>query len=515
MDEAWTALSTFQARSVATAGNRDSALERELVRDFIAQVPIPAIFQCLQAASDAGETKQVKLVCQCLERIFRSPLGADILFQEEMGPFLLAGVSHTELSARKLTLDMLDHQLLPQFHDRVSDEALLHAVCSCILDDDPGVARKASDLLFKLVSLPATGIYHAILRLLSELLQEHLPVLSRGNSVEYVRLLETIAKLASVDDDVMHESFGRGLLQPILDGVQSKDALFQLNILDIIPVLCNTKAGLVLVFQSDVLTHLIRTVQDPLIGGAALRLIGQFSTKAAAIGVSSWNWADASLSKAFLAAIEYSFQVGDALQKIAAMDAAAAFASASENELGLLLQHKTLIALFLESAHSTVLEVKSNCFMALATILARPTTLSTTVVPDETATIWTLHQSLFRALGGGRPSTMHLLMDCLRQPFDAIRIAVYTLLQAVVAQGHPWGLQTLLAYGGFVEYLLDRSTEPTKTTREWKFALVDGILASPHKALLGKQQRTDLDTFFALGPYAGQARRQELLLESA
>ncbi|OQR91875.1 hypothetical protein ACHHYP_04281 [Achlya hypogyna] len=517
MDEAWSALSTFHARSVATAGNRDSVLERELVRDFITHVPIPAIFGCLQQASDAGEAKQVKLVCQCLERIFQSPLGADILFQEEMLPFLLAGVEHPEPAARKLTLDMLDHQLLPQYHDRVSDEALLQAISSCILDEDPGIARKASDILLKMVSTPETGHYHNILRLLSEFLKEHLPELSRDNSVEYVRLLETIAKLSSVGDEITRESAGRGLLQPILEGITSKDSLFQLNILDIIPVICTTKAGLQIVFESDMLTHLIQTAQDPFIGGASLRLIGQFSTKAAAAGITSWNWSNAALSKAFLSAIELSFQTGDLLQKIAAMDAIAAFASASVNELGLLLQHKTLMALFLQCATSTVLEVKANCFMAVATILARPTRLgaSANAVPDEAAVIWEHHEALFRALGASRPSTMHLLMDTLRQPFEEIRVAVYTLLQAVTAQGHPWGVRTLLTYGGFVEYLLDRSTEPTKTTREWKFALVDGLLASSYRHLLGAPQRQDLDGFLAQGPYAGKSGRAELLLESA
>ncbi|RHZ34137.1 hypothetical protein DYB31_012644 [Aphanomyces astaci] len=76
-------------------------------------------------------------------------------------------------------------------------------------------------------------------------------------------------------------------------------------------------------------------------------------------------------------------------------------------------------------------------------------------------------------------------MECLRQPFEPIRVGVYTLLQTVAAQGHPWGLEALHAYGGFIEYLVDRQTEPTKTTREWKFAIVDALLASKFQHVLG------------------------------
>ncbi|OQR94619.1 hypothetical protein THRCLA_08137 [Thraustotheca clavata] len=517
-EQAWSTLSTFHAHSVATVGNRESPIERELVHDLMQKMPMQMIFLCLQQASDANDTKHVKLVCQCLERIFRSPIGSEILFQDEMLPFLIAGVLHNEQIARKLTLDMIDLQLQQKYHEKMNNEELLDAICNDILDEDAGVARKASDILFKvfyqsqqnnifaeLVSSPESGIYHSILRLLSQVLSAHFPRLSKDNSVEYVRLLETIAKISTISDDVMKESAARGLLRPIFDGIKSSDSLFQLNILDIIPVICNCKAGLSLVFESD-----------PLIGGAALRLVGQFSTKAASLGISSWNWSDAALSKAFLDAIESSFQAGDNLQKIAAMDAIAAFASASLNELELFLQHKTLITLFFLNAQSTVMEVKSNCIVALATIMARPTRLvvSVNAIPDESHGIWLLNQKLFASLGG-RLSPMDYLMECLRQPFDTIRVAVYTLLQAVAAQGHPWGLQVLLAYGGFIEFVVDRRTEPSKSTREWKFALADAICASSYCGLLGQQQLQSIKDYVSQGPYAGAMARPELLLDSA
>ncbi|RLO04065.1 hypothetical protein DYB28_005915, partial [Aphanomyces astaci] len=310
-----------------------------------------------------------------------------------------------------------------------------------------------------LVSAPDTGVYHKILQRLRDLLSDYLSRPSRENSVEYVRLLELVSKCCSVNDVVMAESIALGLVQPVVQGIQSSDALFQLNILDIIPNVCTTRTGLLYVFQSgtlyislvlytthtiwsiDLLTHLVATAAHPLVGGNALRLIGSFSTLAATHSVQSWNWTDAALAKAFLGAVESALQGGDPQKQIAAMDAVAAYFGI---ELGLVLAHRSLCEAWLALGKSTLLEVKSSVFMAVATILARGTLLTppTAVQLDENATLWTYHSRLFHALA-------------------------------------------LHAYGGFIEYLVDRQTEPTKTTREWKFAIVDALLASKFQHVLG------------------------------
>ncbi|CAK4564946.1 unnamed protein product [Aphanomyces euteiches] len=485
-----------------------------MVRDFLQKVPIPNIFQCFQEASESGATKQVKLVCQCLERIFRSDIGADILFEEEILPFLVAGVSHNELDAKRLTLDMIDLHLTVDRHWNMDNDILLQVICDCLLDEDSGAARKAGDILFKLVSASGTGLYHKILSKIRAIQVEYLSRPSRDNSVEYVRLLELTSKCAGVNDVVMNDSISLGLLQPILDGIKSTDALFLLNFLDIIPNLCTTKTGLAFIFHSDLLSHLIESSTDPFVGGGALRLIGKFSNLAASHHMEAWNWAES--ARSFLAAAEMSIQSPDSQQQIAAMDALAVFASASDRELSALLAQKTLCESWLTLGKSSIMEVKSTCFCSLATILACNTRLVTTQIPGENATVWQYHRELLHALGAysGRPSTMHHLMDCLRQPFEPIRVAVYTLLQAVAVQGHPWGVETLHGYGGLIEYLVDRTTEPSKSTREWKFAIVDALLASPFQHLLGARAVEELNKYFTQGPYAGRAKQADPMLES-
>eukprot|EP00644_Phytophthora_capsici_P004264 jgi/Phyca11/506033/fgenesh2_kg.PHYCAscaffold_17_\ len=125
-------------------------------------------------------------------------------------------------------------------------------------------------------------------------------------------------------------------------------------------------------------------------------------------------------------------------------------------------------------------------------------------------------ERLFNSLGVecAQQSTMILLMNALKQPFEELRTSVFHVLRSVAAQNNPWGLKALQSYGGFFEFLLDRTTEPTKETREWKFAVLDAVLASPFQSQLDASLVEKLQASLNRGPYAGAAAPAEMELES-
>lgn len=244
---------------------------------------------------------------------------------------------------------------------------------------------------------------------------------------------------------------------------------------------------------------------DPLVGTESLRFIGEVSTKVAELNVKCWNWGDPVLTQAFFDKVKDKLQDPEDIQKIAAMDAIGAFAASSHKgesfirridiltifmplELQVLIQHE-ICSQYLEMASSLKMPLKVNCLHSVKKVLAEPTRLQheSCDILEKDAEIWNLNKTIYEALGRASrsDSTTEYLMSLLKQPFEELRIAVYGLLQAVAAQNAEWGLQALISYGGFFEYILDRNTEPTKECREWKFAVVDAILASPFTNLLG------------------------------
>lgn len=78
-----------------------------------------------------------------------------------------------------------------------------------------------------------------------------------------------------------------------------------------------------------------------------------------------------------------------------------------------------------------------------------------------------------------------------------------------------WGLEILVEYAGFWEFLLDGSTEDSKKTKEWKFAVIDAIVASAHNAtLLNPMQRNTLMNVFAKGPFMQIRKGEEPQLQA-
>ncbi|CAI5738706.1 unnamed protein product [Hyaloperonospora brassicae] len=508
---AWQEVARFHETSIATSAHMYGLdQENALVREFLAKVPIAALFACLQDASDRGSNKEVKQACKCINRVLSSSTdGASLFFHPDTVPFVLAGLSHVEKQARELVADQFIAQLgrrpSPDQYKAVADPLVLERLCSVVSDDDVDVASKASTVLEMFASMPESGIYRAVLDSLKKRAQSSEITL---NSIEYMRYLETIVKICAQEDTHVEYGISVGAIDLVVDCLRSNDPLFLMNVVELVPAICQTKIGVEYIVKSD-----------PFVGGNVIRLVGEISATAARVNIKTWTWGDATLSDAFLETVESKMQSSDSLQQIAAMDALAAFGSTSDKEMHVLLQHRSICQKWMSFSTSTKLPVKSNCFHSIARVLGAHTRLVRQLddVPNETQEVWSLCERLFNSLGpeGAQQSTMVLLMNTLKQPFEELRTSVFHVLRSVAAQNNPWGMRVLRSYGGFFEFLLDRTTEATKDAREWKFAVLDAVLASPFQSQLDDSLHEKLRANLAQGPYARAPALAEMVLESA
>ncbi|KAF4042142.1 Proteasome non-ATPase 26S subunit [Phytophthora infestans] len=518
----WQEIMRFQETVIGTSGHLYAAeQENALVHDFLERIPVETLFACLQDASDRGSSKQVKQACACINRVLSAEDdGTGLFFQPDIVLFVLAGLAHVEKEARVLVVNQfIAHLGRKPSLDQVkvvADPLVLTQVCDVITDEDIEVAAKASTVLEMLSNIANSGIYQAVLDSLKTKAQSSEIT---ENSIEFLRYLETIMKICAQKDEHMEYGISSGAIDLILNCLKSDDPLFLMNVVDLVPALCQTKIGVQYIFQSGTLKTLLAMTEDPFVGGNAVRLVGEVSATAASLNIQSWSWSDATLSKAFLETVERKMQSSDSLQQIAAMDALAAFASSSDKELQLLLQYRSICQVWLQFGSSTKMPVKANCFHSLARVLGAHTRLAKQPeqVPEENAGVWNMCERLFNSLGVecAQQSTIVLLMNALKQPFEELRTSVFHVLRSVAAQNSAWGMRALLSYGGFFEFLMDRTTEPTKETREWKFAVLDAALASPFHSLLDASLLEKLQASLRRGPYAGAAAPAEMELESA
>lgn len=72
---------------------------------------------------------------------------------------------------------------------------------------------------------------------------------------------------------------------------------------------------------------------------------------------------------------------------------------------------------------------------------------------------------------------MELIWNLCRQPFADLRCAALEILRSIAKQY--WGQQYMNDLPGFIEYLLDRTTEFDKQGKEMKFEIVRTLAESP------------------------------------
>ncbi|XP_023224982.1 26S proteasome non-ATPase regulatory subunit 5-like [Centruroides sculpturatus] len=97
-------------------------------------------------------------------------------------------------------------------------------------------------------------------------------------------------------------------------------------------------------------------------------------------------------------------------------------------------------------------------------------------------------------------SPMTTLMAYCKSPFLDLRCGALSVLQAIASQ--VWGVKELASFPGFLEYLLDRSTEYTKEGKECKFGVVEVLLKSPIiENIYNTEAIMQLREFYKMGPF--------------
>jgi len=91
-----------------------------------------------------------------------------------------------------------------------------------------------------------------------------------------------------------------------------------------------------------------------------------------------------------------------------------------------------------------------------------------------------------------RPNDPSWILSLVKDPRELVRYAAYGFVQAVVS--HLWGRKRIISTPGFLDHILDRSTEGSKEGKEWKFAIVQALgstVASDnlHHDILGRLMR--------------------------
>jgi len=94
-----------------------------------------------------------------------------------------------------------------------------------------------------------------------------------------------------------------------------------------------------------------------------------------------------------------------------------------------------------------------------------------------------------------------IVMPLLRHPFVEQRYAVLDVLSGLT--WHSWGVDQLMKYPGFFEYISNRNSEETKTGKEWQFMIIQNIVRmfDQHPQLFEQEKSEELKRYLKQGLY--------------
>ena len=118
-------------------------------------------------------------------------------------------------------------------------------------------------------------------------------------------------------------------------------------------------------------------------------------------------------------------------------------------------------------------------------------------VADQTTDLLALLESWHSRMAS---QTMTLYMDIAEQPFKDIRSALFRVMDAMATQG--WAQAQFRDHPTFCEFLLNRSTETTKSGKEGKYTIVRTLVESPTAMeVMGRVYYVKLKEYAKEGPF--------------
>ncbi|KAK7896467.1 hypothetical protein WMY93_021792 [Mugilogobius chulae] len=121
-----------------------------------------------------------------------------------------------------------------------------------------------------------------------------------------------------------------------------------------------------------------------------------------------------------------------------------------------------------------------------------------TLQPEQqTDDLLALTESWFQLLS---KHPMDMIQQISTQPFPELHCSALCIFTAIASQ--PWGQRLMISTPGFMEFVLDRSTSPSKDAKDAKFELIGALVSSSSAAeILGSQNCLRLKTYLREGPY--------------
>ncbi|XP_054853235.1 26S proteasome non-ATPase regulatory subunit 5 [Eublepharis macularius] len=435
-----------------------------------------------------GDSEQISSCIVILERFLQA---MDPLYViRNFGEQLQKGLFHQHDSVKILTISQVGR--IVEDSDAVKEilntPELLRQIIYCIAAEKISVAKEAIKSLSRIAQSPE-GL-EALLA--GNLLVDLKNVMAKSDVIRY-RVYELVVNIASVSADSLNYCVNSGLLSQLIGELTGNDVLVRATCVEMVTSLAHTHHGRQYLAQQGVIDKISNIIigadSDPFSSFYLPGFVKFFGNLAIVDSPDQ-------ICEQYPIFMKKVFSMAEGHDQTmygVAVDTLGILGSTVEGKLVLQKMgrrfHHVLNQMGCQ-AKSAPTELRVRCLDALASLLY--------LLPDQqTEDLLRMTESWFSCLSS---QPLELIRSISTQPFPDLHCGALRVFTAIANQ--PWAQRMMVASPGFVEYVVDRSVDPDKSSKEAKYELVKTLASSKTSAeIFGNQHFLKLRGYMHEGPY--------------
>ncbi|XP_071009589.1 26S proteasome non-ATPase regulatory subunit 5 [Oncorhynchus clarkii lewisi] len=454
------------------------------LRDTVSGLRLEVIFSLL----NTNDREKIELCVDILGRILLAL--SPVHLAQNCRVELQAGLKHPDDTVKILALTQIGRMVLN--HEAVTEiqnnQDILREVIHCIKGEKMTVAKEAIRALAKL-SHSKAGL-DALFR--SDLLKDLKDVMATSDIVRY-RVYELIVDISSVSPVSLGYCANSSFISQLLGELTGDDVLVRATAIEMVTTLSHSQHGRQYLAQQGIMDKISNMItgakSDPFSSFYLPGLVKFFGNLA--IMDSPQHVCEtypAFQNKVFEMAID-----PDPVMTGVALDTLGVLGSTVEGKQVLQKtgeKFNAVLKRMSKLASGGATELRVRCLEAISLLI-------TLQAEQQTEDLLVLTESWFHLLSN---QPMEMIRNISTQPFPELHCSALRIFTAIAPQ--PWGQRLMIGTPGFVEFIVDRSTGPTKEAKDAKFELVGALVSSSTAAdILGSQHYLRLRSYLREGAY--------------
>ncbi|KAL9652973.1 hypothetical protein ABK040_015488 [Willaertia magna] len=496
--------------------------EKERINQILNQIPITTFLPCFDTTSHL----QLNLIVSVFSKLIQevnveySILNDNIVFE-----FLLKGYQHPFEHVRRLVMNQIKRCKFNVIFSK--PETFAEILNRGMIDDEISVVKIVNDIIINNICGNEEGLNNFFIEYKNLFLEPLLNLLKNKNEIYKFRVYELMSKISGKSERAFNLIIENKIFNYFINELNENknDILVLLNYLEIFKLFSLSSfenRGINYLSKEGgfkmLIDILLQNIEDTIIYSFILQLIADLSDKKEDLFFE--NNDDMIIPKVIIDKL-FDEDLSNTNQKETQIVAVTVIATLCKGS------RKVFQQVLLENSKHCVkylsfLVDSLNDQLRRAFLHGFGSLLESNKLTDEDIDqfVGQLENNVLRKrvdltnnsnLNISNSYLMNYLMYSLKEPFPETRCALYHVLKGMSTRIHLIR-DHINNYPGFFDFITNRTTEPDKETREWKFMVVQVLYQTlhhfPNIANVDSKNIIDLKTYLLRGPYVADVMEE-------